>query len=126
MLPIRTPCPHRRASRSAPTTNRASSASLRSLATIPMVHVLLVTRLLARAFGTYSSTSAASRMRSLVSRETDPFPWSTLPAVWKLTAALEATSSTDTCVRWRLVYGLALRAGGGAAVGGLALEAKVH
>jgi hypothetical protein len=66
---------------------------------MPMVQVLLVTRLRARAFGTYPRACAASRMRSLVSGETDPLPLSTLPAVWKLTPAFEATSRKDMCVR---------------------------
>ena len=66
---------------------------------MPMVQVLLVTTLLARALGTYPRACAASRMRSLVSGETDPLPLSTLPAVWKLTPAFEATSRKDMCVR---------------------------
>ncbi len=66
---------------------------------MPIVQVLLVTRLLARVFGTYPRVFAASRVRSLVCAETDPLPLSTLPAVWKLTPAFEATSLNDACVR---------------------------
>ena len=89
---------------------------------MPIVQVLLVTRLLARAFGTYPRVLAASKMRSLVCAETDPLPLSTLPAVWKLTPASEATSRKDACVRRGLLYGLALQAGVGDALDDLALE----
>ncbi len=66
---------------------------------MPIVQVLLVTRLLARVFGMYPRFFAATRIRSLVSGETEPFPLRTLPAVWKLTPAFEATSRKDTRVR---------------------------
>jgi hypothetical protein len=89
---------------------------------MPMVRVLLVTRLLARALGTYPRVLAASKMRSLVCAETDPLPLSTLLAVWKLTPAFEATSRKDTCVRGRLPFSLALQAGVGDALDYLALE----
>lgn len=93
---------------------------------MPIVQVLLVTRLLARAFGTYPRVLAASKMRSLVCAETDPLPLSTLPAVWKLTPASEATSRKDACVRRRLLFGLALQTCIGDTLDKLPLEEQEH
>jgi hypothetical protein len=51
---------------------------------------------------------------------------STLPAVWKLTPASEATSRKDACVRRLLLFGLALQTRIGDTLDNLPLEEQKH
>src|SRR3712207_964423 len=135
---------------SLPTVRSGSTLILATLYSSPMSERSLVVspaphearhRLRARAFGTYPRPLAASRMRYLVSGEAEPLPLSTLPTVWKLTPAFEATSRRDTCVsgsplrNWAgpamtgpaaLIPWLAFQARVGDTLNDLALEEQEH